>query len=73
MRWKGSVTRKVKITYRNLLVKVEGRDNLVDAGVDRRIILKSIVDKKGVNQMKLPQYKVQWQTIVNTWLNLGVP
>jgi len=41
-------------------------------GVGERIILKWILEKQGVDWIKLAQARVQWRTIVNMIMNLLV-
>jgi hypothetical protein len=53
---------------------LRGRDQqLGDLGVDGRIILKEILEKKGVDWIHLVQCRKQLQALVNTVMNIRVP
>jgi hypothetical protein len=52
------------------------RDHLEDLGVDEKIILRWILEKRGggdVDWIRLAQDRDQWRTAVNTVMNLQVP
>jgi hypothetical protein len=77
MRWVGHVSCVVERRgeYTILVGKYEERDNLEDAGIDGRIILKWICRKwyGGMDLIDLAQNRDRWKELVNTAMNLRIP
>jgi hypothetical protein len=77
LRWARRVARRGerKSTYRVLVRKPEGRNNLEGPGVDGRIILKWILEKwdVGMDCIDVAHDRNRWRAVVNAVMNLRVP
>jgi hypothetical protein len=58
--------------YTSSVENLKNGDLLEELGVDRRIILKLILEKLSVDLVRLVQDTVQWRALVNTVMNLRV-
>lgn len=73
----GNINKKMRNSYKILVLKSQkGTDDLEHLGIDRRTILKSVLEKQDfleVNIIQLAQDSDNWQGCSNTLVNLPVP
>ena len=73
MRWAGHVARTEKRgVYRVLVGKPDGKRHLEDLGIDRKIILKLILEERHGQYCSGPD-RGKWRALVNAVMNFRVP